>query len=398
MRVSTATAYQNTIDNLTARQSGLATLQDQLSAGKKIITASDDPAGAAQAERSSTRISRLQADTNALALAKDSMSTAESTLGDSVTLLESARDALVTVGNGSISTSDRATLVTQLSDLRDQLLGLANQKDSNGQFVFSGQGSTGTPFVGTSGAVAFTGNAGQPMPQQGSVPHSLDGNALFMSVPSGNGVFSVAAPAANSGTGWTDSGQVVTPAALTGNNYAINFSVVAGTTSYSVVDTTTAATVVAAQPYVSGQPIQFDGQAVTVKGTPATGDQFLVQPSTRTSVFNVLDQAIAGLTAAGANPGQVMQNVQQGIAGLDLSMDRLQAGRSEAGLWMNRADASSTRMGNQSTQLTAGLSQAQDLDMVKALSDFQTQQTAYTAALKSYAQVQQLSLFQYIQG
>jgi len=35
---------------------------------------------------------------------------------------------------------------------------------------------------------------------------------------------------------------------------------------------------------------------------------------------------------------------------------------------------------------------------VHAISDFQNQQTGYDAALKSYASVQRLSLFQYVNG
>ena len=41
-------------------------------------------------------------------------------------------------------------------------------------------------------------------------------------------------------------------------------------------------------------------------------------------------------------------------------------------------------------------SRAEDLDMIKGISDFQNQQVGYEAALKSYAQVQKLSLFNYI--
>jgi flagellar hook-associated protein 3 FlgL len=36
--------------------------------------------------------------------------------------------------------------------------------------------------------------------------------------------------------------------------------------------------------------------------------------------------------------------------------------------------------------------------MVEAISKFQSQQTGYDTALKSYAMVQKLSLFQYIQA
>ncbi len=41
-------------------------------------------------------------------------------------------------------------------------------------------------------------------------------------------------------------------------------------------------------------------------------------------------------------------------------------------------------------------SDAEDLDMLQAISDFQNRQTGYDAALKTYSMVQQMSLFQYI--
>ena len=44
----------------------------------------------------------------------------------------------------------------------------------------------------------------------------------------------------------------------------------------------------------------------------------------------------------------------------------------------------------------ADKSRAEDIDMVKGIADFQNQQTGYQAALQSYAQVQKLSLFNYL--
>jgi flagellar hook-associated protein 3 FlgL len=43
-------------------------------------------------------------------------------------------------------------------------------------------------------------------------------------------------------------------------------------------------------------------------------------------------------------------------------------------------------------------SNAEDLDMVQAISDFQNRQTGYDAALKAYSMVQRMSLFNYIAG
>ena len=41
-------------------------------------------------------------------------------------------------------------------------------------------------------------------------------------------------------------------------------------------------------------------------------------------------------------------------------------------------------------------SDAQDADMVQAVSEFSNRQTSYQAALQSYSMVQKLSMFQYI--
>ena len=56
------------------------------------------------------------------------------------------------------------------------------------------------------------------------------------------------------------------------------------------------------------------------------------------------------------------------------------------------ADAQSAR----TLALESDRSRAIDVDMVKAISDFNKTQTGYQAALQSYAQIQRLSLFNYI--
>jgi len=83
---------------------------------------------------------------------------------------------------------------------------------------------------------------------------------------------------------------------------------------------------------------------------------------------------------------------RRAIAGLQ----RLQNVRSYAGELLNRADRISGDQDNRSLQLEADRSRAEDLDMVKGISDFQNANVGYDAALKSYAQVQRLSLFSYI--
>jgi len=54
------------------------------------------------------------------------------------------------------------------------------------------------------------------------------------------------------------------------------------------------------------------------------------------------------------------------------------------------------RLDAQKLQGQTERSNAEDLDMVQAISDFQNKQSGYDAALKSYSMVQRLSLFQYL--
>ena len=70
--------------------------------------------------------------------------------------------------------------------------------------------------------------------------------------------------------------------------------------------------------------------------------------------------------------------------------------RAQAGEWLNRADSIEGLLGSREVDHMAEQSQLEDLDLVKGISQFQNQQISLDAALKSYAQVQRLSLFQYV--
>lgn len=394
-RLATANAYDNAMSRIATRQSQMSKLQEQISASKRVLRPSDDPTAAAQAERATTRMARVATDQRALEVQRNAVSTAESTLGDAMGSMQTFRTLVVQAGGVGLSTTDRASIAQQMTTLRDELVGYANTRDSNGQPLFGGLGSTGAPFVDDGTGVAYQGIPGQPAASEVGVPAALDGHATWMDVPTGNGVFAIAQGAGTSGV-WTDAGQVANPAALTGHGYRITFAVdAAGATTYDVRDSVTQATVKTAQPYTSGQAIAFDGLSLKASGKPAAGDSLVVSPSTRSSLFGVLDQAIAGVRD-GTTPGAVSQGVAQALSQIDTAASRLSSSRGRAGDLLNRVDSISSRQETRGVQLEADRSRAEDLDTVKAISDFKTNETVYSAALSSYAQVQKLSLFNYI--
>ncbi|XAH23069.1 flagellar hook-associated protein FlgL [Xylophilus sp. GW821-FHT01B05] len=401
-RIGTANAFDNALRNLSARQSAMVNLQGQVSANQNVQRGSDDPAAAAAAERATTRLSRIDTEQKALTAQRATIQSAEGTLGNVNSAIQDFRDLVIQAGNGSYDATSRASIVQQLSSLRDQILSLANQKDSSGQSLFGGLGSTAAPFV-DGNVVTYSGIGGQNASNGNAISTTVDGYATFMDVPTGNGVFSIALPTnasgtvTNTGTAWADAGTVTNPAALTGASYSVSFAVdAAGNTTYSVPGSTPP---IANQTYVSGQPISFDGLSFNVTGTPANGDSMNIAPSQKTSIFSVMDQAISELSKSGANVGATTNAVTQALQQLDSGLSRVSASRSYAGELLNRADRISDTQDARSVQVTADLSLAEGSDtnsQVKRVSDFQNQQTVYSAALASYAQIQKLSLFNYI--
>ncbi len=114
------------------------------------------------------------------------------------------------------------------------------------------------------------------------------------------------------------------------------------------------------------------------------------------SLFTVLDTAITSLGTAGNTDAQIKTTVQSGIRDLDALKNHQLAVRAEAGEALNRMDAAQLNIADGKLAAQTERSNAEDLDLVQAISDFQNQQTGYDAALKAYSVVQKLSLFNYI--
>jgi len=398
MRISTANAFDNGIDILSRRQAEMTSLQDQLTTGKRISKASDDPAAAARAERARASIGRAETSQRAVEASKVMMTQAESNLGNADTLLQRARELLVSAGNASYGDSERASIANELQSLRQQLFAVANQSDGAGTYLFGGQGATQKPFIDTPTGVKYVAATGQTVTENGTgLALTTDGELAWLQARTGNGVFvTSAAPTVLNAT--IDSGSVTDPSALTGADYSLQFTVSGSVTTYAVLKNGLP-TAVTAAPYVSGQAIAVDGMTVAVSGTPATGDQFQIAPSTPTlGVFGVLDQAVAALKTPGRTSAQVAQANADGLRDVDAVLGHLQAARSATGQVLNRIDSETDRLDNQKLASDSERSNAEDVDMVHAISDFQNKQSGYDAALKSYAMVQRLSLFQYVNG
>jgi flagellar hook-associated protein 3 FlgL len=398
MRISTANVYDKGIDTLNKRQAEMAEVQEQLTTGKRIRRASDDPASAARAERATASLERAIANQRGVEASRVAMTQTESTLGDAGLLMQRARELMVAAGNASYSDAERAAVGTELRSIRDQLFALANQGDGAGNHLFGGQGGAQKPFIDAAAGVQYAAVPGQALTEASTgLPLSTDGRAAWLTTPSGNGVF-VTSAAAGVRNAVIDHGRIADPGLLTGSDYTLQFNVAAGATTYAVLRDGLPTAVTAAA-YVPGQAITVDGITVSVSGTPATGDQFRIAPSTPTlSVFAVLDRAATALSTAGRTSSQIAQANADSLRDADSVLATLIDSRAAVGAVLNRIDSENERLETQKLASKSERSNAEDVDLVHAFSELQNKQSGYDAALKSYAMVQRLSLFQYVNG
>lgn len=401
MRTGSANANHTAVQTLAARQARIEQLQEQVSSGRRIQRVSDDPAAAARAERSRNALSRIAADQRGLQDQRNALQLAEAALGRSVDLLQRARELLVQSQNGTLGARDRLSIATELAGLREQLLAEANQRDANGVALFGGLSTRAEAFVQGAGGVAFTGEAGQALATASAVPGAMDGSRVWMDLRGGNGAVEITPDAATPGGAWLDAGEVTDPSSLTGHDYEVVFSVAGGVTTVSVNNLTLGTTVVAAQPFAAppsgqGATLEFDGLRIRARGTPADGERFTVAPSQRTDLFAVMERAITALSDGSTPPARSVGTVTRTLRELEQGLDRVMLARTVAGDWLARADAIETAQQDTAAGVEQVRAQAEDTDLMRTLSELQNASGTLDIALKSYAQIQRISLFNYI--
>src|SRR5688572_5553958 len=115
-------------------------------------------------------------------------------------------------------------------------MAMANRKDANGEYLFSGYSTLTQPFSKTATGVAYLGDQGVRFVQTSPTQKTADGHSgfeVFQNVGEGNGTFVVNANNLNTGAAVIDSGTVVNPAQWVRDDYTLTFT---SATTYDIVD------------------------------------------------------------------------------------------------------------------------------------------------------------------
>jgi flagellar hook-associated protein 3 FlgL len=179
MRVATSTAYSQGVTSMNAQNFKLNKTMLQLSTGKRIITPSDDPAGAARVVGLNQAKSRTEQYQDNIKTLKSSLQIEETALNGSVNILQRVRELAIQANNDTYDARQRADIALEIQEHFEAIRGLANTTNGNGEFLFGGFDNRNVPFAENNGVVEYRGDQGQQFIQISATRQVASGDNGF---------------------------------------------------------------------------------------------------------------------------------------------------------------------------------------------------------------------------
>lgn len=179
MRISTNTIYQSGTNQLMNLQSDLNKLSIQTATGKRVNTPADDPVAAARILELNTAKDLNTNYSNTRKTAETLLQTYEANLTSVTDTMQAIQSSLIAAGNGSYTDLEREKVANELQGQLDTLKGLANTKDSQGNYLYSGYATSTVPFDNSYNFVANTSRTKLQVDVQSQLPVTFTGDQVF---------------------------------------------------------------------------------------------------------------------------------------------------------------------------------------------------------------------------
>jgi flagellar hook-associated protein 3 FlgL len=409
MRISTAQIFHTGLRSIIDAQLSAQRTQAEISAGKRVLSPADDPAGSSLVLRIDQETARARQYQSNIDVAERDLRQEESQLTAVENVLFRLRELVISGGNGAYTGTERIAIANELDERAQELIGIFNSQQANGEFLFSGFEGLTRPFVTRPGGVVeYQGDTGQRLLQVSTgvdVEVRDNGRGLFVDIDAANNTFRTFAGSANTGSGDIDVGRIVDQAAYDAvfpDDILVSFDDPLGPGSFSIYQrdaTTGILTLLGSQLFVPGQPVTVAGVEFRLAGIPASGDEFTLEAGNRQSLLTTIQRISMVLASSADTPAGAIERdnaIGEALANLDLAETHVFGARSQLGSRLNLLDTvreEQAQLELINKQLT---SQIVDLDYNEAISRLSFQTFALEAAQKSLAKIAGLSLFDYL--
>jgi flagellar hook-associated protein 3 FlgL len=397
MRVTQGLNQTQFITALDSLESSLSQTQNQVSSGLAFTAPSQNPIAAGTVSNYEQVLAQSKQYTANGNSAQTGLQTEDTALTQLQNQLQGLRSLALEANSGTQTGEDLTAIAAQATQIQNSLLTIANTQDGNGQYIFSGFATQTQPFSLTATGAAYAGDQGQQHVQIAAgqtVAAGDNGDVVFNQIKTGNGVFTAAANAGNTGSGVIGATTVSGAAGYTGGTFSINFT---AANTYNVENA--ANVVVGTGTYTPGQTIAYGGAQIALSGQPAVGDSFDVAASGNQSVFTTVQNLVTALQA-GAATASSKPALNNAIAGalnnIDQAISQTSTVQADVGGRLNTITTQQSQATGQQTQLQRSISSLQSLDYASAITSLDSQNTTLSAAMQAYTLTQGLTLFKYI--
>lgn len=195
MAISTRIYNDQALGMLNRITGDIQDIQSRIATGKNVLKASDAPAVSTKISFSKDQKMMIERFNSNIDVTTNRLSQTEVAIDTTVNILQRAYELSIQARNDTNSPADRKAIAMEISNLRDQILALANTQDTSGQYIFAGYRVNDAPFVEDADKVVQPkGDAGihtLQISENHRIATGLDGADVFLRVPHSTGVASI---------------------------------------------------------------------------------------------------------------------------------------------------------------------------------------------------------------
>ncbi len=406
MRVSTSQLYDRGIQAILDGQRGLADTQQSLASGKKINRPSDDPVGTSQLVRINEDLDKIDQFRRNNDLFTSALEEQEAVLTNITGSINRARVLTIQAGSGLLNDADKQAIATEIEQIRNEVFDLMNTQNADGDYIFGGHQSQTQAFTynpaATGNAFTFQGDSGTnevKLSDSVSVRSTSSGFDVFENVNARLG-FSITGSA-----GLTIDDALITQQGNFDTFHQANYDgVTAANNDYQITITAANQVQVAnvgtgatqTLSFASGEPFNYGGIEFTLSGGVGDTVDFSLNQPEKKNLAQTLDDLYRALTDTSISDGQYREALADALVGIDNGLTSIQLENSSIGGRLNVAESIEATNLDLEIANKSARSAIEDVDYAAASAEFAKQETALSAALATFPQVTNLSLFNFI--
>jgi flagellar hook-associated protein 3 FlgL len=391
----------------------LVRTQEQISTGKRILTAADDPVAATRIQQLNRNIASVEQFSRNIDIADNNLAVEETTLSGATTLLQRIQELAIQAGNTAVlSPSEYSSLADEVSIRLDELVGIANKKNSNGDYIFAGFKSDNQPFTGDSeNGYQFNGDEGQlriKIDNATTIASNDTAKAIFVDIPSDENNVTTSVNSSNRSMPSisVSVGNIVDQEVYDEfypEDMIIQFNDDNPGKNFTVTERSSGKVIAADVTYTSGETLTYNGVELTITGNPASadtgaglvGDQLFVDSANTQDVITTMLRFRDALNSYDGSPEGVAR-LENSVGSTINNLRNAQASISEvvSSIGARNNVLESTRNLHQDTNLVSKelLSNLSDLDFAEASTRLQLESFILQASQASFLRVSELSL------